>query len=110
MRGHGRINGSLSVKPSALDAVSSSPHRTFPIEMHTALPVLHYLPAGLHRRLLGSIGFDYWASEDRLNLLDARSLRSLFPTDREVAIDRIRIGGVVSNLIAHGDCASIAER
>jgi SAM-dependent methyltransferase len=78
----------------------TTPNRWFPIEMHTALPLLHYLPARLHRRVLSGLGLDYWASESELNLLDARSLRGLFPPARNVRILRARLGGLSSNLIA----------
>ena len=80
----------------------TTPNRWFPVEMHTALPMLHYLPARVHRRVLSAIGMKYWATEDHLNLLDARSLRDLFPSDGNVTIARVRLGAVVSNLIAHG--------
>jgi hypothetical protein len=79
----------------------TTPNRWFPVEMHTALPLLHYLPPPLHRRVLSAIGHEYWATEDHLNLLDARSLRRLFGS-RKVTIATVRLGGVVSNLMAHG--------
>jgi Methyltransferase domain len=80
----------------------TTPNRWFPIEMHTALPVLHYLPPPLHRRILSAMRLPYWASEAHLNLLDARSFRDLFPPEADVTIDRIRLAGIVSNLAAHG--------
>ena len=80
----------------------TTPNRWFPVEMHTALPLLHYLPAPVHRRLLSALGMEYWASEANLNLLDARSLRALFAKEHDVTIAAARLGGVVSNLIAHG--------
>ena len=80
----------------------TTPNRWFPVEMHTALPFLHYLPAPVHRRALRAMGMEYWASETNLNLLDARSLRALFANQHDVTIAAARLGGVVSNLIAHG--------
>jgi SAM-dependent methyltransferase len=79
----------------------TTPNRWFPVEMHTALPLLHYLPPRAHRRLLSAVGMRYWSSEAHLNLLDARSLRALFPSDLGVTIAPVRLGGIVSNLIAH---------
>jgi SAM-dependent methyltransferase len=79
----------------------TTPNRWFPIEMHTALPLVHYLPAALSRRVLSALGHQFWASEERLNLLDARSLRALF-VEHDVAIDVVRLGGLPSNLIAYG--------
>jgi SAM-dependent methyltransferase len=80
----------------------TTPNRWFPIEMHTALPLLHYLPATMHRCVLSVMGLDYWASENQLNLLDARSLQSLFAAGHDVTVTTIRVGGFVSNLVAHG--------
>ena len=80
----------------------TTPNRWFPVEMHTALPLLHYLPPTVHRRVLASIGLPYWALEEHLNLLDARSFRSLFAAGDDATIQRVRLAGVVSNLIAHG--------
>lgn len=80
----------------------TTPNRWFPIEMHTAIPVLHYLPPRLYRRVLGSIGQEYWASEAHLNLLDAESLRELCAPAQAVEVRGVRLGGIVSNLIAHG--------
>lgn len=80
----------------------TTPNRWFPVEMHTALPVLHYLPPGVYRRLLAAIGQEYWASEAHLNLLDSRSLHKLCAPAYSVEVARIRLCGVVSNLIAHG--------
>jgi SAM-dependent methyltransferase len=79
----------------------TTPNRWFPIEMHTALPLLHYLPIRIHRRVLSSVGHAYWAAEDHLHLLDASSLRALFAPPHDVQIARVRLGGLVSNLIAH---------
>src|SRR5262249_38772250 len=41
----------------------TTPDRAFPIEVHTFLPVLHWLPKRLHRRMLGWLGRSFWASE-----------------------------------------------
>jgi SAM-dependent methyltransferase len=88
----------------------TTPNRWFPIEMHTALPLLHYLPARLHRRMLVRLGLRYWASEAELNLLDERSFRDLFPVGQDVRISKVKLGGMVSNLIASAEHASKTER
>ena len=58
---------------------STGENRWFPLELHTFLPVLHWLPRRWHRRLLARLGMTFWAEEANLNLLGARDLRSLFP-------------------------------
>jgi hypothetical protein len=80
----------------------TTPNRWFPLELHTFLPVLHWLPQPAHQRALRALGKDFWASTANLNLLSADELRALFPADVEVAIARHRTLGWTSNLLAHG--------
>jgi len=84
----------------------TTPDRAFPIEVHTFLPVLHWLPKRLHRRLLGLFGLSFWASETNLNLLTRRELAQLVAaalqaTNRSApwSISRHRLLGFPSNLI-----------
>ena len=80
----------------------TTPNRWFPVEMHTGLPLLQYLPMPLYRSVLGRIGFPYWASEENLNLLDAHSLSRLFPPSVSVKVVATRLLGIPSNLVAYG--------
>lgn len=84
----------------------TTPDRAFPIEMHTFLPVLHWLPKPLHRRVLGLLGRSFWASETNLNLLTRREMAQLVAAARRASnrsapwsISRHRLVGFPSNLI-----------
>ena len=84
----------------------TTPDRAFPIEVHTFLPVLHWLPKRLHRRLLRWLGRSFWAAEANLNLLTRRELAQLvaaaFQATRRSAswsISHYRLVGLSSNLI-----------
>lgn len=77
----------------------TTPNRWFPIELHSALPFLHWLPQRVHQRLLSAIGQGQWASTEHLNLLSPRSLRSLFPSDARFVLHRHRLCGWCSNLV-----------
>ena len=84
----------------------TTPDRAFPIEMHTFLPVVHWLPKRLHRRLLVWFGRSFWATEANLNLLTRRELAQLVTealqaTSRSASwsISRYRLLGFSSNLI-----------
>lgn len=81
-----------------------TPNRLFPIETHTGLPLVHYLPPALFRALLNRTGYSLWGSEERLNLLTAGSFARLFPTGAHVEVEHAGIGAGAfrSNLIAHG--------
>lgn len=78
------------------------PNRWFPLELHTMLPFLHWLPRRVHRAILTRLGKDFWAQEENLNLMGARELRSMFPAGVEVSIRRHRVLGMTSNLMAYG--------
>lgn len=78
------------------------PNRWFPLELHTFLPVLHWLPKPVHRRILAALGRDFWAREENLNLMGARALVGLFPDDIDVTVHKHRLLGMPSNLVAYG--------
>lgn len=88
----------------------TTPNRWFPVEFHTALPLLHYLPATLYRNLLRSIGEQYWSREENLNLLGRRDLMDLFPKSANVVVDSVRLLGFSTNLIAYGSSTKLAEK
>ena len=80
----------------------TTPNRWFPVELHTSLPLLHWLPKEAYRKLLSRLGLNYWAKEENLNLLDKRGFFEVFPQNTTVEITSIRTFGLRSNLIAHG--------
>jgi hypothetical protein len=84
----------------------TTPDRAFPIEVHTFLPVWHWLPKSRHRQLLRWLGYSFWAMEANLNLLTRRELgqhvaAALQATSRSApwSISRHRLLGFSSNLI-----------
>ncbi len=80
-----------------------TPNRWFPIEMHTFLPLLHWLPQPWHQSVLTSLKLDFWARTENLNLLDTPGLRSLFPDTVTPGIEKVRLLGMCSNLIFYGN-------
>lgn len=82
-------------------AFVTTPNRGFFVEVHTNLPFLHYLPVSIHRKILASLGWRFFAKEENLNLLYADEFLALFPKDRKVRLIKHRLFGIfVSNLIA----------
>jgi hypothetical protein len=53
----------------------TTPNRWFPIELHTQLPLVHWLPKDLCRSALRRLGFAALAEEKNLNLMTERELR-----------------------------------
>lgn len=79
--------------------VVTTPNRWFPIEVHTLTPLLHWLPPRAFRWILKAFGSNFYADEAHLNLLDEKSLRSLFPTSSIVTSRNHRLFGCTSNLV-----------
>jgi ubiquinone/menaquinone biosynthesis C-methylase UbiE len=52
----------------------TTPNRWFPIEFHTTLPLIHWLPATVHREIFTIFNQDFFAEEANLNLTSRREL------------------------------------
>jgi len=55
----------------------TTPNRYYPIELHTAIPLIHWLPKNIHRKILKIIRKEYFAHEKNLNLLSKNDLRNI---------------------------------
>jgi hypothetical protein len=84
----------------------TTPDRLFPFEHHTGLPLLHYLPPAIFRRLLAKTRHAHWSLEANLNILTNSELAALFSGEPNVTIHRIRFMGIPSNLVALGSIAA----
>lgn len=80
----------------------TTPNRQFPIEMHTFLPLLHWLPQPRHQALLRKLGMTFWADTANLNLLSPGAFLKLFPEQTAIKLHRHRLLGLPSNLIGYG--------
>lgn len=80
----------------------TTPNRWYPVEFHTVLPVIHWLPRKIFRRILVAIGKQYFASEQNLNLLSARQLRWMakyIGLGDDYRVRGVRLAGLVSNVL-----------
>lgn len=85
--------------------VIATPNRYHPIEFHTLIPLIHWLPKKIHRFILKLFGLSYFAKEQNLNLLSEEDLLRLldrFKNKIEYSIYNIKWLGVKSNLIVIG--------
>lgn len=80
----------------------TTPNRWFPIEHHTGVPFLHYLPPRTYRSVLARTRYRFWAEEANLNILTASELKMLFPPGVTPTIRTVSAFGLQSNLIALG--------
>jgi hypothetical protein len=79
----------------------TTPNRWFPVEVHTTIPMLHWLPPPVYRRLLRRLGLHFYADENNLNLLSGGDL-VLLCTAAGIGtahISSVRLLGWSSNLI-----------
>ncbi|MBD1856051.1 MULTISPECIES: class I SAM-dependent methyltransferase [Leptolyngbya] len=81
----------------------TTPNRWFPIEFHTSLPLLHWLPPSWFRAILNLMGKSFWASEANLNLLTERDVLKLFPADSKVQTKHFKLWGMRSNLVFYSE-------
>jgi hypothetical protein len=78
----------------------TTPNRWFPLELHTMLPLLHWLPQPAHQWILRHIGLRGWARTSHLNLVSRRDIIALLPPGVDATVTGHRILGWRSNLIA----------
>jgi SAM-dependent methyltransferase len=80
----------------------ATPNRWFPIEHHTGLPLLHFLPLGVFRALLRRTRLAHWSRAENLNPLTGAELQRLFPRPDAVRVEfaGTGLGLFRSNLIA----------
>jgi SAM-dependent methyltransferase len=75
------------------------PNGWFPIEHHTALPFIHYVPS-LFRAIVRRTDMKFWAQPENLDFLSARELRRAWPRgDARVLWGGIPLGPFSSNLV-----------
>ena len=81
----------------------TTPNRWYPIEFHTILPIIHWLPSKYHRAILAKTGKQFFALESNLNLLSRNDLQRLIPQEQSNSLNHqikhIRFLGFKSNLL-----------
>jgi len=83
----------------------TTPNRWFPVEFHTLLPLLHWLPPTPYRRLLRALGKDFFAAEENLNLLSRLDLaRAAHRAGiQPFSLSAVSLLGMSTNLILMGN-------
>lgn len=80
----------------------TTPDRRFPVEFHTILPFLHWLPRSMHQAALRGLGLGFWARTENLNLLKPQEFRSLVPPVAELSVFTCKTLGLPSNIVVWG--------
>ena len=65
-----------------------TPNRFYPLDFHTTLPLIHWLPKNVHRKILKFLGLNFYALEENLNLLSENNLKDIC---KELKLDKFKI-------------------
>ena len=83
--------------------IITTPNNHYPIEFHTKLPLIHWFPKKIYRKILLFLNMDYFANEKNLNLLSKKELDNIlciFNKKIEYRIYEIKFLFFVSNFLA----------
>jgi hypothetical protein len=83
----------------------TTPNRWFPIEFHTVLPVVHWLPKKTFRALMRATGYSFFAEESNLNLLSIKEVRAISGQASGFAfkVSSVSLLGWPSNILLIGE-------
>ena len=91
----------------------TTPNRWFPVEFHTQLPLVHWLPPRVSRAIFRQLGFGFFADEENLNLMSRTQLQEIVERidGWRFQIMPAKLLGWTSNLMlfAHRDMWNSAE-
>ena len=82
----------------------TTPNRWFPVEFHTLLPLVHWLPKPTFRWLMRRTGRPFFADERNLDLLSRRDLRDIMAEidGYDFVVSSVSLLGWPSNLLVAG--------
>jgi len=78
-----------------------TPNRFYPIDFHTILPIIHWFPKAIHRKILKFLNLDFYSKEENLNLLSANDIKKICKilNIKKYKILRFKLFFFTSNLI-----------
>jgi ubiquinone/menaquinone biosynthesis C-methylase UbiE len=79
----------------------TTPNRWFPVEFHSVLPLVHWLPKATFRRILSGTKYHFFSLEENLNLVDKAELRQMSQhlSGCKIRVESQRLLGLSSNLL-----------
>ena len=100
------------IKLTKKNFVLITPNRYHPIEFHTQIPLIHWLPKKIHRKILSLIGLKFYSKEENLNLLSKTDLINLLNNFDTIQYEvrYLNFLGFKSNCIIFGKIINSAER
>ena len=96
------------------------PNRFFPVEHHTGVPLLHYMPY-LFRKIIGRTALEHWGDSKNLEFLSCYHIKRIWPLTCPVTVfyTGLKMGLLSSNCAIHaytdsvppnGNCTTSARR
>ena len=80
-----------------------TPNRFHPVDFHTKIPFIHWLPKSIHRKILNIFRMPFYANEENLNLLGKKEIENLLNLENiTYKIEHIRLLFFKSNFIIIG--------
>lgn len=91
----------------------TTPNRFFPIEFHTSLPIVHWLPKRLFRDIMRFLGLDFFSFEQNLNLMSKEDLNvaaqlAVGDESFNFEVRNVKLMGWASNLILYGSVKKVS--
>src|SRR5262249_23126438 len=82
----------------------TTPNKWFPVEFHTVLPVVHWLPKKIFRALMKAIGYSFFSEESNLNLLSESEVLAISARVNRFAfsVSSVSLWGWPSNILLTG--------
>ena len=98
-----KIMLSNMIKLSKNIIIITTPNRFHPVDFHTKIPFIHWLPKTIHRKILKILNLSFYSREENLNLLSKSDFIQL-AKDENITYEfkYIRLLGFISNLIFIG--------
>ena len=93
------------IKLSKKIFVITTPNRFYPFDFHTKIPLIHWLPKKIHRKILKIIGLEYFSKIENLNLLSKDDILEIFSNFKNIKykIFHIKLAQIKSNFIIIGE-------
>ena len=92
------------IKLSKKKFIVTTPNRFHPLEFHTKIPLIHWFPKSMHRKILKILGLSFYAKEENLNLLGENELiKMLIGQNIVYSIKHIKFLLFKSNFIIIGE-------
>ena len=81
----------------------TTPNRWFPVEFHTVLPLVHWLPKSVFRSILSKTPYSFFSKEENLNLLAPKEVKRIMQTatHSKPNVRTLPLFGWPSNIIAY---------